>query len=763
MPAPFRTQILSALIALVLFLPGAYYLAVYYRAYELLTSIEHYRPSLSTKLYDVNGELISELFEENRDYTGIDRIPDRVIRAFIAAEDRNFYSHHGFDINGILRALLTDILSGEIRQGGSTITQQLVKQVYTGSERSFRRKITELLLAREIEKRYSKAAILEMYLNQIYFGHGIYGVQTAARFFFNTDIADITAAQASVLAAIPSAPAKYSPIKNPALNYIRSRRIFLRMATEGVPISREEIEDFRNFWSSFIQEIRLLPPSLSSRSRRFDKAPYFTEYLRRLLVRQFGEKRVYNGGLRIYTTLDLRFQKPAQDIMNTALEKQNHIAGRSNAYKLGRLDYFLLKSENGSKSRAKTDIALSSRFLKNFRTESMEECEVLSMLTGNETIYRAVRGYLDRCESLTDASRVEGALIAIVPSTGEIIAMIGGSSFERINQLNRAVQARRQPGSAFKPFLYGAGIESKRITAATLFLDAPIMNNEELKKWAPSNYDERYHGNVLVRKALSMSLNTVPVLVYDRLGSRTIARFASKLMNIPMKRFALDPTLALGTTELTPLELVSGFAVYANNGMSVYPRALRRIEDAAGKIMYDEASVASKPVRRISQETAFIMTTLLREVVDHGTAYNAVRRFAGFRLPAAGKTGTNTDFRDAWFVGYTPDLAACVWIGCDSQKFTLGHGQSGSIVAAPVWAEFMNAIRPYLGKNRFTGVPPGIVVVPVCGKTGLLPGAQCPVRREYFIKGTEPVDICDGAHEEMKSIGDLVPGNNDRD
>ncbi|HDP81213.1 MAG TPA: PBP1A family penicillin-binding protein [Spirochaetes bacterium] len=751
-------KILAAVFAAFLIAPGAYFLFIYHRSYALLTSIEHYNPSLSTRLYDVNGELISELFQENRDYIAIEQVPPGVVQAFLSAEDRNFYAHRGFDISSILRALMVDILTGEIRQGGSTITQQLVKQVYTGSERSVRRKIIELLLAREMERRYDKDAILEMYLNQIYFGHGVYGVKSAARFFFNLDISRLTSAHGAVLAAIPSAPMKYSPLRNPSLCMHLSRNIFAAIpAVFKKDLSGENV-DFASFWAGFLDEIRTLPPTLSSRSRRFDRAPYFTEHVRRILIARYGEKKVYNGGLKVYTTLDLRCQIEAQEIMNAALKKQNRVASWSNQYRLRNIDRIILGA--GLSRRGAPEMRQGAEFLRHTRASSFEECEILSLLCGADGAFNAFRSYMDRYESIIESSRVEGALVALVPSTGEIVSMIGGSSFEGANQLNRAVQAMRQPGSAFKPFLYGAAIELKRISAASSFLDAPIINNEPGKKWSPTNYDSRFHGAVLVRKALAISLNTIPVLVYDTIGSRPVARFASRLMDIPLSRFELDPTLALGTTELTPLEITRGFAVFANDGMAVHPHAIRKVTDSSDRTLYEFAP-ASASRRLVSAETAYIMTSLLRGVVDHGTGYSAVRRYAGFHDPAAGKTGTNTEFRDAWFVGYVPGLAACVWIGCDSQKFTLGSGQSGSVVAAPAWGEFMRNTRKYRKAGYFPGPPRGIITVRICLKTGLLPGPDCPARREYFIPGTEPRDACDGIHEEMESVGQLM--RKDRD
>jgi penicillin-binding protein 1A len=387
----------------------------------------------------------------------------------------------------------------------------------------------------------------------------------------------------------------------------------------------------------------------------------------------------------------------------------------------------------------------------------LDEALLLMDLMGSGEKTPVLEGLITRYARASKSADVEGAFIALDPATGAIRAMVGGGRFTSDNQLNRAVQARRQPGSSFKAFVYGAGIESGKVTPATAFIDLPLVFQERYKDriWSPSNYGGNFQGRVLARRAFSASLNIASVNVYEAVGGRTVASFASRLTGIPFSRFAVDPTLALGSTEVSPMEMARGFSVFANGGSDVEPHAVTAIHDSSRNTIFRREQ-KSEAKRLISREVAFIMTSMLRDVVDRGTATEAIRGNVGFSLPAAGKTGTNTKFRDAWFVGYTPDLVAAVWFGCNSQFFTLGGGQSGSVVAAPVWARFMKGVYENRKTGAFPERPGGVKSVDICGKTGLLPEKDCPRRRELFLAGTEPLERCDGDHTEMTSIFDMA-------
>jgi len=731
-----------------LFLPFIYIVTAYIESYDIISKGLEYNPNLATQIYDINGELISELFLENRSYIEIKDIPDHVKHAFIAAEDRNFYFHRGIDIYGIIRALIIDILSGEIRQGGSTITQQLVKQIYTRGKKSIKRKIVETFIAVEMEKNFRKEKILEMYLNQIYFGHGVYGINSAAKFFFNSKVNDLGIAEASMLASIPSAPNKYSPMKNPGIAFERSRFILNKMIKSGF-INKEKAGQFNAFWYNYLEDIMTRYQDFSIRNRGFDKAPYFTEYIRKKLIKKYGEKRVYQKGLKVYTTLDIKCQKAAREFLLQGIERQNSIALGNNKTRLNRLE------------RNISDKKEYNKFIEFLNKNLLNEILISSSIFGITGIDIMLESYMKRYEKLRLSSKVEGAFIALDPKTGGVTAMVGGSGFNRNNQLNRSVQSRRQPGSSFKAFVYGAGFESGKITPATEFLDVPVLFKEKNKIWAPSNYKKQFYGKILVRKAFSISLNIVSILIYEQIGGRSISRFASKLMKIPKKRFVIDGTLALGTTELTPLELATGFAVFANDGKEVIPYSIRYIVNKDNNRIFDsqipQSNIRKKTI--ISRETAFLMTSILRSVVDNGTASMAVRRNAGFYLPAAGKTGTNTGFKDAWFAGFTPDLAAVVWIGCDSQNFSLGPGQSGAAAAAPVWGNFMKKVYSFRKPGKFNSMPKNVRKVTICRKTGKIPAQGCPKISEYFIRGTEPDQICSSEHDELINLFDFIRKN----
>lgn len=744
---------------MVIFSPFFYIIYAYNVSYNLFRKSENIRQPLATAIYDRKGILISHLYDEYRNYVKIEEIPETVIKSFLAAEDSSFYMHTGFDIAGIVRALFIDIISGELRQGGSTITQQLAKQLFAGREKSVKRKLIELFLAREFEKKFTKNQIMEMYLNQIYLGHGVYGVSAAAEFYFQKPLEDVDVIEAALIAGIPSAPDRYSPLKNPAAAHDRSLGILFNLISSGYIDKQAAAEKFNSFWEKYSDRIKTEFPEAGIRKESAGEAQWFTEYIRRELVAKYGEDTVYRGGLKVYTTLDLEYQKAAERILEKSLERQNIYSSSINRYEISKIDIELAEKAAGKekiKSAMKGEyIKQSVRFSREFLNTLSDELLLTSIITGSESEAASLTKHLESYENLLRQSKAEGALVALDPATGGVLAMVGGSTFNPVNQLNRAAQSRRQPGSAFKAFVYGAAIEGKTITAATPFQDSPLTYRGGKKSWTPSNYDRDYSGRVLARRALSMSLNIVSAKIYDVAGGENIAKYASKLTDVEYKRFQLDPTLSLGTTELTPLEMAKGFAVYANRGISVPVVSITKIEDKYGKNILD-ISEKSKAVRAVSEETAFIMTSMMKDVVDSGTASFAVRREAGFRLPCAGKTGTNTDFRDAWFIGYTPDIVAAVWVGCESQKYSLGGGQSGAAVSAPIWGLFMNEVYKTRGKVNFPGKPSGVSERVVCSISGDLADRGCPGRKEYFIPGTEPGTKCDGLHGRLSNIKELI-------
>ena len=397
-----------------------------------------------------------------------------------------------------------------------------------------------------------------MYLNQIYFGHGVYGVSSAAKFFFDKEVKDLTPVEAALLAAIPSAPNRFSPLRNPRAAFEKNKQVLHNMINAGCVSKDETIGQFNDFWASYLDSIRTKYQSLGVRNRTSDSAPYFTEYLRRILVEKFGEQKVYRGGLKIYTTLDLRQQKAAEDALIRGIEEQNRVAAGYNQYRLDYIDRLMASKLLEDKKQSREVFEARIKFINAFRSGLMDEVLFASLLAGGNGMEATIENYLDHYEAMRLSSRVEGALVAIDAYTGGITAMVGGSDFNAANQLNRAVQSNRQPGSAFKAFVYGAGIESKKITPGTAFYDVPVLFKGTRTTWKPSNYEKNYRGKVLVRDALAASLNIISVLVVDEIDPKLVAEFASRLIGIPVSRFAIDPTISLGTSELSPLEMARG-------------------------------------------------------------------------------------------------------------------------------------------------------------------------------------------------------------
>ncbi len=754
-----RNIIIYIMLCAVVLIPFFFIIHAYALSYSLIGQTARLKQSIPAKIYDRNGELIAELFDEYRDYAAISEIPDSIKCAFMAAEDSSFFMHSGIDFTGIMRALIVDIAGGRLRQGGSTITQQLAKQVYTSRERSVKRKLVELFLAREFEKTLSKEQILEMYLNRIYFGHGVYGVRAAAWFYFGKKTGDINIAEACVLACIPSSPERFSPLKNPAASYEKSRAVMFNLVASGYISKSAAAAMFTQFWENFTAESMTRFTEAGIREEKNDRAPWFTEYIRRELVGMFGAEMVYGGGLVVMTTVDILYQKYADTVMDEALREQNRRAVWQNRAGLNRIEmqYAKLSAGRNAKHASKKNSSAERAVLWNraFFDNIADEVSVAALITGRDFVDEKVNGAVNLFDRMIKKSRAEGAVAVMDPSNGEILALCGGSRFSRSNQLNRAVQSRRQPGSSFKAFVYGSAIESRKITAATSFYDLPLTYKSRSDTWKPSNYEKDYSGRVLTRGAFAMSLNIVSARIYDIAGGDSITRFASGLTGVPVERFQTDPTLSLGTSELTPLEMATGFCAFANNGFAVTPHGIREIRDSSGKILFTSGD-RYKKVRVMDERTAFIMTDIMRGVVDSGTAVYAVRSAGGFHYPCAGKTGTNTDFRDAWFIGFTPEIVAAVWIGCESPEFSLGSGRSGAAIAAPVWGKFMSQVYSTRRSRPFGPAPRGITTRTICSVTGKTADKNCRSRREYFLPGTEPSEKCDSLHGKLSNISELI-------
>jgi penicillin-binding protein 1A len=588
---------------------------------------------ITSKVYDINGKLITEFFQENRTPISLSEIPTHLISAFIAIEDTYFYNHYGISIRGIIRAMVENVKeSGRIfqGQGGSTITQQLAVNTFLTREETLSRKIQDALLALQIERTFTKNEILEMYLNLIYFGHGAYGVVSASEMYFNKDVADLSLAESALLAGIPRRPYYYSPFINIESSLNRKNVILKRMYDLGY-IDESEYQQARDEVITF-----------SHNRENIEIAPHFSSYIRTQLLEQYGVNMVFKGGLKIYTTLDLELQRKAQ-------------------------------------------------------------------------------------EAFLDSGR-EGALIAVDPQTGYIKAMVGGKNYEE-SEFNRATQAYRQPGSAFKTFVYLTALD-KGLSPSLIMEDAPISYENG---WSPENYENEFRGFVTLREGFEDSINIIGVKLLERVGVRDVIQNAEKAGITSSLR--ADLSLALGTSEVTPLEMASAYATIANMGTYVEPISILKIEDHNGKVL-EQNNVVSKKV--FTEEVCYTLTKLMEGVINRGTGWNA-----DIGRPAAGKTGTTNECIDAWFVGFTPELACAVYIGNDDRR-TLGNKMTGGVVAAPIWHDFMlNALQDKPVKNFQK--PSNVVEINVCSKTGLLPGNQCSeILKVAFIAGTEPRGVCQG-------------------
>jgi len=733
-----------------------------------LKKLTAFSPNLPTTIYDINGEVVTELFQYQRKLVKLTDVPAPVIGAFLAVEDTNFYNHIGIDFWGIVRAMLTNIRHLGIVQGGSTITQQLVKVVFTKGERKYARKITEAILALVVEKEFTKDEILEFYFNQIYFGHGAYGIASAAEFYFNKPVEELNLMEGSILAALPKSPHTYSPIRNFHVSHEKNKIVLKRFVDLGYLSQSEADEAYNNFWDKYWDKVAVTPESSTIYGEKTDRAPYFTEFIRQQLVEKYGEDRVYGTGLNVYTTLNLNHQGFAEKALLPRLNEQEMIARESNSnLRSVNLELFSLYQ---SLQRVLTlpninrQYSLEDDFRDKFKAELLDGFELLTASYPLASLNEYSVEFLQSSREFTTNVAVQGAFISLEPSTGRITAMIGGREFKASDQNNRALQARRQPGSAMKPFVYGAALEDRAVHYASGFIDAPIMNlQEDGTSYAPQNYTSGYRGYVLLYRALAMSLNLVTAQVYDLIGPDKIVEFTGRVMKVKESRFQKNPSLALGASEVTPYELLRGYSVVANDGKYLEPHGIVYIADRDGEIIYEpEKQIYEKlnvmqregKLQLIEPGVTFIMRKLLEGVMDYGTATAGVRQIGGFMGPGAGKTGTTSSWNDAWFAGFTKDLSAVVWMGIDKGSLTLGKHQSGGALCAPVWGEFMKNV--YTSEDRkaepFSDVvPKDVQTIQVCASQGRLPNADCEKKDTYSISYVPaPVKDAEGKDKFVK-------------
>jgi penicillin-binding protein 1A len=645
-----RVALIVGLVLLVVVSTGAaavlWAFTVLHRSLPSVTALETIQPLQGTQVFDENDEPISEYQVERRIFMPLPSIPRALRDALIATEDKRFYSHFGLDPIGILRALYQNYRRGRFAEGGSTITQQLTKVLFLTPDKSLERKLKEAVLALELERRYSKDRILEMYLNQVYFGQGAYGVEAAARTYFGKPVSDLEVGEAALLAGLPRAPSAYSPFDHPAAAKRRRDVVLNRMVDAGLlkPADAKRIA---------ASDLGLLPPE-----RRRTSGQYFLDYVQQALEAKFGADMVFKGGLHAYTSLSPSMQLMAEQSLRDGLRA---VEARS---------------------------------------------------AGPAT------------------DHPEGAILTIDPQTGYIKAMVGGFDFFR-SEFNRAVAARRQPGSAFKPFVYVAAVEAG-FTPATVIDDSPVTYplGRNGKPWKPDNYDRKFRGPTTLQQAVEESINVVTVKLQERIGVDRTIRVARRVgISSPLNA---DLTLALGSSDLSLLELTSAYSALANQGVWVEPTAIRYVTDAQGKLLFEGVPQGTEAM---APAVAYVITHMLEGVVERGTGQGA--NVLG-RVIAA-KTGTSNDYSNAWFIGFTPHVVTGVWVGYDRPR-SLGRDETGSRVAVPIWTTYMSKVLAHTAKEDFP-VPDGVTVVLVDED----PSGEClrPVPMA-FIVGTEPAVTCAG-------------------
>ena len=684
-PASRRRLAWRILGGAVLVVAGALAAAVHVFSRDLPSTarLEMIEPTLKTQVFAADGSVLGEFYVEDRVLVPLEEIPRHMIDAIIAVEDRKFYQHWGVDIFGIARALVTNLVTHRRRpHGASTITQQLARNLFDMYELSIRRKIREALLAIRIERAYSKDEILEMYLNQIYFGAGAYGVEAAARVFFGKHASELTLGEAALLAGLPKNPRDYSPIHH--LDHaLRRRRVVLQAMVETGAIDEATARR--------VAEEPVAVRTGATR-RRSEFAAYFLEEVRQYLEARYGADRVYHDGLRVYTGLDPVLQRVAEDSLEAHMRRMERL-----------------------------------RHYEHTRAEYDSACA--------------------RGEDPGPPQYLQSAVVAIDVQTGLVRALVGRRSF-RDSKFNRATQARRQPGSAFKPFIFLAAIQNG-FTPADLVLDAPIvldLPNGDV--WKPKNFTEKFSGEVTLRHALDESINIAAIRLLMALGPQAAIDVAHRLGI--RSRLANVYSLALGVSEVTLLELTNAYATIAAGGMRGEPIFVQRVEDRDGRVLEDNTIYREEVV---DPRSNYVLTSMLQSVINEGTGRRA--RLMGLREPAAGKTGTTDECTDAWFVGFTRELAVGVWSGFDRKK-TMGRAMTGARVSLPVWTYVMKAF--YRDHKAPPFEPPeGITHRVICEESGLLATASCRrIRREVFIEGTEPDRECDRHRgDALQAVDDL--------
>lgn len=665
-------------------------LLVYVTDLPEVSELERYRPSSITELYDDRGKVVGSFALQRRVVASYEDFPKVLRDAILSIEDKDFDKHWGINLWRAIGAAYYDLTAGARVQGASTITMQLARNLYLSPERSFHRKLEEILLSIQIERRFTKPQIFTLYANQIFLGHGVYGFEAGAQYYFSKRAKDLNLEEAALLAGLPKGPTAYSPISNPERS-VRRRNLVINAMLEDGKITATEAARAKN-----------TPLGLHVQSDPNWLAPYFAEEVRRYLERKYGTDEVHESGLRVYTSLNSELQAAANRAVLDGLAAyerrhgwkgnlHNAIAEGVDLAKYDHPDWDKPISVGGYVHALATEIApntarvrfgpysaiLTSPDMAWTKRKRFDE-----ILSRGDIVYVRVVSLSsdsDAKVTLEQDSGAQGALLALDNATGDVKALVGGRNFD-LSKFNRATQAYRQVGSSFKPYVYAAAIEGSGATPDDIILDSPVTFPTASGPWSPHNYDNKFEGHITLRRALAQSRNIPAVKMAAQVGIQNLIEYARK--------FGITSTIppvlpiALGSADLTLTEQVSGFTTFPNDGVRVVPRYIRKVEDYSGRVL-EENYPEVKDV--ISAQTARTMTAMLQEAVLHGTAISAAK----LKHPVAGKTGTTNDFTDAWFVGFSPTITCGVWVGFDEKK-SLGNKETGAQAALPIWIDFMN-------------------------------------------------------------------------
>jgi len=748
-----------------------------------------FKPALPSRVLDINGELITEFAaDERRDLVPLDELPLHLIHAVIAREDVDFFNHRGVCVRGTTRAVL-GLIQGVNRGGGSTITQQVARHMFLDPrERTISRKIREIWWALQLERRYTKNEILEIYLNYMIMGPGVFGVEAASRYFFGHSAREVTLAESATLAVMLSSPTRHNPLSNPNVAMNRQRFVLDRMVQFGFATREEADASFNEFWDNF--DFTRAP--IAAYFLREDRAPWFSEHVRRELDgMMFGQMDYFRDGFTVHTTLNLRHQEAAERHMAAGLTEANRRAQVAGGVRISQaertimpvIDLLSLVFDMGgvhSASVAKDQHRAVTRYANAINPI----VDMAALMFGIPELRLITDAGFDMIRHTAERTDVEGALITIENNTGHITALVGGSEFSRTNQFIRATQANVQTGSAFKPLFFSAALDTRHVTAGTVLHDAPVVfHNADGTQYIPMNFGGTWNGAVLMHRALNMSFNIPALLILDSIGFDAAINRSAELLGItdPNQKRAMFPRvypLALGITSTSPLRMARAFAIFGNEGREVTPIAIRRIEDRNGRVILDpERDILEQKRRRgnpqvVSPHNAYVMSRVMQRTGE-GTmnlaAYSAGRfRFRDadgreFTMPVAGKTGTTQNWADAWIVGYSPYFTTAIWFGFDRPGNSLGTGGTGAGLVGPFWGRYMREIHEGLPRRDFVRPATGIVYLEVCRNSGQLVTPYCDSGRVTlpFIQGTQPARFCEthGAAPTwtVQPRGDILP------